>query len=72
MKLLFLHIKEIFSLTSSKSDSGILLFRTIADTKTFDTLCDIHLSATFLMFSIRLPTVSDLLRALCGRSLTPK
>ena len=35
MKLLFLHIKEIFLLTSSKSNSGILLFHTIANTKTF-------------------------------------
>ena len=72
MKLLFLHIKEIFSLISSKSDSGIVLFRTIADTKTFSTPCDIHFTAAFLMFSIRFSTVSDLLSVFCSRPLTPK
>ena len=60
MKLLFLHIKEIFSLTSYKSDSGILLFLTIADTKTFDTPCDLHFTVAFPMFSIIFSTVSDL------------
>ena len=35
MKLLFLHRKEIFSLASSKGNSGILLLHTIANTKTF-------------------------------------
>ena len=72
MKLLFLNIKEVFSLTSSKSDSGILLFRTIADPKTFDTPCDIHFTAVFLMFSIRFPTESDLLIVFCSGSLNPK
>ena len=40
----------MFLLTSSKTYSGILLFVTITGTKTFDTPCDIHFTAAFLMF----------------------
>ena len=60
--LLFSHIKEILLLTSSKTDSGIILFRSIADTKTFDIPCDIHFTKAFLMVSIRFSTTSDLLQ----------
>ena len=70
MKLLFLHIKEIFSLTSSKSDSGILLFCTNADTNTFHTPCDVHFTAAFLLFSIRFSIVSALLSVFYSRSFT--
>ena len=65
-------MKDIFLLTSSKTDSGLPLFHTIADTKSFGTTCDIHFTVAFLMFFIKFLTVSDLLRAFYIRSLTPK
>ena len=72
IKSLFLRIKEIFLLNSSKTDSGIVLFHKIADTKTFNTPCDTHFTAAFLMFPIRFSTVSDLLSASSIRLLTSK